>query len=192
MTLLLEHPTPIIVAGSLAALVALMAFVSRRSGGALAALAVIAAITVALVIVERVVVTPREEVENAVASLLDAVEANDVDRVIAAIDPTAANVQADAKALMPQIKVEVANADDLDILVEPGANPPRARAAFQAYLRGTHVRSGAPVAYINQRVELTWIKRGDRWALADYAAYWQGQPINAVSSAAGNSPVPAR
>ena len=52
--------------------------------------------------------------------------------------------------------------------------------------------SGTPIGYINQRVDLHWVKRGDRWLIDDYTAYFDEQPIDAVGSAAGNRPVPER
>ena len=46
------------------------------------------------------------------------------------------------------------------------------------------------VAYFNQQVDIHWVKRGDRWLMDGYTAYYDGQPIDAVESAAGNRPVP--
>jgi hypothetical protein len=192
VTTLFENPLPVLVAGGLLAVLALVVFLARRSGAALLALVGVIALTLLLVLVERLVVTDREHVENALAGVLDAIEANDVSATVEFIDPAAAKIRADAQALMPQIKVEAANAAAVDVTVDDAAQPPAAIARFRAYLHGTHTASGTPVGYINQQVDLHWVKRGDRWLIDDYTAYFEGEPIDAVGSARGNQPVPTR
>jgi hypothetical protein len=78
------------------------------------------------------------------------------------------------------------------VTIDEAAEPPTADARILAVLIGIHERSGAPVGYYKQRVDLHWVKRGDRWLLDDYTAYFNGQPIDAAGSAAGNRPVPKR
>lgn len=190
MTTLLENPLPIIVAGGLAATLALVVFLSRRNAASLAALVGAVAVTAILLLVERFVTTDREQVENSIAAMLDAVEANNVAGVLDHIDPAAAKIRADVQALMPLIKVDVANAASVDVTVDDATNPPSAAVTCRAYLHGIHHQSGTPVGYINQQVDLHWLKRGDRWLLDSYTAYFDGQRIDAVSSAAANRPAP--
>jgi hypothetical protein len=192
MTTLFENPLPILVVGGLLATFAIIVFLARRSGASLAALIAVVALTAALLVVERVVVTEREQVEVALATMLDAIESNDVAGAVACVDPAAAAIRRDIEALMPMLKVEAANSAAEQITLDESARPPTAISQFQAYLRGLHQSSGTPVAYLNQRVDLHWVKRGDQWLLADYTAYWEGQPIDAVSSASGNRAVPGR
>lgn len=192
MTLLFENPLPIAVVGGLLATLALVVFLARRTGASLAALVGVVAVTLLLVLVERLVVTDREQVENALDGMLAAIQANDVPATIEFIDPAAAKIRTDAQALMPQIKVEVANAGSVEVTVDDAAEPPTAMSRFRAFLHGTHGASGALVGYINQQVDLHWVKRGDRWLIDDYTAYYEGNPIDAVGSARGNQPVPTR
>jgi hypothetical protein len=192
MELLFENPVAIAVIGGLAATVALVVFLSRRSLGPLIALGSIIGLTLVLLVVERSVVTDREAVEYGLEDVLAAIEANDVQGVLAHIDQAAAGVRADVEALMPQIKVTNANAGGILVKVRPEENPPTATVMFRAFLQGTHGSSGMGVAYINQRVDIAWVKRGDRWLISDYEAYYDNQPIDAVNSARGNRPQPAR
>jgi hypothetical protein len=192
MTTLFENPLPILVVGGLLATFAIIVFLARRSGASLAAVAAVLALTVVLLIVERLIVTEREQVEVALATMLEAIESNDVPGAIACIDPAAAQIRNDVQALMPLIKVEAANSAAEQITLDDSAQPPTATSQFQAYLRGIHQSSGTPVAYINQRVDLHWVKRGKRWLLDDYTAYYEGQPIDAVGSASGNRAIPTR
>jgi hypothetical protein len=57
-------------------------------------------------------------------------------------------------------------------------------------LQGVHGSSGTPLAYVNQRVDVTWVKRGDQWVIGGYQAFYDDRPIDAVSSARGNRAVP--
>jgi hypothetical protein len=187
--MILENPVALAVAGVLAATVALVVFLSRRSTGPLVALAAVIVLTLTLLLVERLVVTDREAVENGVEEVVAAIEANDLPGVLAWIDPAAAGVKADVEALMPMIKVSNANAAGVRVDVA-STNPATAKAEFRAYLQGVHSSSGMSLYYVNQHVDLNWVKRGDRWLIDDYTAYYDEQPIDAVGSARGNRAMP--
>jgi hypothetical protein len=189
MAILSENPVAIAVVGGLLATVALVVFLARRTTGPLAALVGVVAVSGILLLVERWVVTDREAVGYALEDMLAAIEENDLTRATAFVDSAAAGIKSDMEALMPQVKVEAANAGAVAVETSPNANPPTATSRFQAYLHGTHGSSGQPLAYINQRVDIEWVKRGDRWLVSGYTAYYDGQPIDAVSSARGNRPV---
>jgi hypothetical protein len=192
VTTLLENPIAIAVVGALLATVALVVFLSRRTTGPLAALIGILAATGLLLLLERWVVTDREAVEYALADMLTAIEANDLPAATAFADSAEPGIKSDMEALMPQVKVQTANAGAVAVETNPHANPPTATSHFQAYLHGTHGSSGQPLAYINQRVDIEWVKRGERWLVSGYTAYYDGQPIDAVSSARGNRAMPSR
>ena len=99
MTTILENPLPTIVVGGLAATMALIVFLARRNGASLAALASVVGVTLLLVLVERFVVTDREQVENALDGVLDAIDANDVAAAFDYIDPAAARSAATRRRL---------------------------------------------------------------------------------------------
>jgi hypothetical protein len=192
MTVLLENPIAIAVIGGLLGLVGLVVFLSRRTLGAMIALGGILGATALLLVLERLVVTEPEAVENGVDAVLAAIELNDMDGVLEWIDPAATGMRANVQALMPIVKVSNANAAAVQVDVTPAANPPTAKAQFQAYLQGVHTSTGHSLIYVNQQVDMQWIKRGDRWLLQDYTAYYDGQPIDAVGSARGNRALPTR
>lgn len=187
---LLENPLAIGAVGGVAITFAAVVFAARRSGASLAALAAVAAVTLALLVVERLYVTPAEQVESSLEALLAAIEANDAAAVLAHIDPAAAKMRADVESLMPLLKVELANAGSIEIAVDDAAQPPAATATFRAFLHGIHVRTSAPVGYINQRVDLQWRKHADQWLVTSYTAYYDDQPIDAVGSARTNRATP--
>jgi hypothetical protein len=146
-------------------------------------------ITAGLILAERLVVTDREQIETATHGLADAIQANSVTGVLAYIDPAAAKIRGDVEALMPQVKWSLANAGSLEVTVDADADTPTATSRFRAFLQGVHSRSSMPVAYLNQRVDMQWVKQGDRWLMEGYTAYYDDQPIDAASSAAANRPV---
>lgn len=188
----LESPLLVLVVGALCATFALVVFLSRRTMGSLAVLVGVAAVTLALVLVERLVVTDREQVEAGIETVLACVEANDVGGVVAWIDPAAKVVVDDVRKLMPLIKVEKARAlSDVEVVMGPDA-PDAATSSFRGFLDGVHTRSGMRVGFFNQRIDVHWVRRGERWLVSGYQAYFDDAPIDAVGSAQGNRPVPTR
>jgi hypothetical protein len=193
MPVLFENPLAIAVVGGLFATFALVVFLARRSLASLVALGGIIAVTLLLMLIERLVVSDREQVETGVDSVLAAVEANDLPTVLTWIDPAAVSVRADVQALMPLVKVDKARAmGEIEVTINDAANPPTAMSRFRAFLDGVHGSSGMRVAYFNQQVDVDWVKQGDRWLINGYTAYYDDQPIDAVGSARGNRPVPGR
>ncbi len=186
MDTLLENPLPILAVGAVLATLFGVVFLSRRSVPPLVGLAAVVLFTSLLLITEYLVVTPREQVEVAIEEILDAIEANDVDGVLAVVDPAATEIRSDIEALMPMVNVNDTGAMALRIDCE-GRNPTEATSRFKGRVLGTHARSGIAVRYFDE-VELNWKRSGGRWLLEDFTAYWEGKPLNAVSSLRGNQP----
>ena len=193
MTFFVENGLAIAVVGGLAITLTLVFFMARRTGGSLSALAAAVAATIALLAIERFVQTDREQVASAVHGIYAAVDQNDVDGVLALIDttPSDAPLRAQVQALMPLVKVESAGSGrNIEVTLNESATPMTATTSSRAFLNGTHVHTGHPVPYVNQRVDMEWVKTGDQWLLKGYTAYFDGKPIDAVNSARTNRPVP--
>lgn len=191
MTFFTENGLAIAVIGGLATTLTLVFFMARRTGGSLGALAAAVAATIVLLAIEWFVQTDREQVAAAVHDIYAAVDRNDVEGVLALVDPSAAQIRADVQALMPSVKVESAGSGrNIEVKLEESTTPMTAMSSSRAFLNGIHVSSGQPVPYVNQRVDMEWAKSGDRWLLKGYTAYFDGKPIDAVNSARTNRPVP--
>jgi hypothetical protein len=187
-----ESPIVPLVVGLLAATFALVVFLGRRTMGSLVALGVVLVATLLMVLVERLVVTDREQIEYAIDEVLARVEANDVAGVVAWIDPAEPRVVADVRQLMPMIKVEKARTTS-KVEVGIGADSPdSATSTFRGFLDGVHKSSGMRVGFFNQRIDVFWKRREGRWLVTDYQAYFDDNPIDAVGSARGNRPVPTK
>jgi hypothetical protein len=191
MTFFTENGLAIAVIGGLAMTLTLVFFMARRTGGSLGALAAAVGATLLLLAIEWFVQTDREQIALAAAAAYGAVEANDVNGVLAVIDPAATTMRSDVQALMPMIKVEKARSlGSTEITIDDTVNPPTATSSSKAYLDGVHGQSGGRVAYFNQQVDLHWVKRGNQWLMNDYTPYYEGKPIDAVNSARTNRAVP--
>jgi len=185
MNTLLENSLPILAVGAVLATLCGLVFLSRRTVPSLLVLAVVVLLTMLLVISERLIVTPREEVEQALSTLLAAVESNDLPGVLAMIDPAAANVRSDAEKLMPMVDVTDTGASALEIDVEGSS----ATVHCRGKLRGIHRSSGAAMMYFD-KVEFQWVRRDEQWLLEDFVAYWKGKPLQTVESLRENRPTP--
>ena len=191
MTFFIENGLAIAVIGGLATTLTLVFFMARRTGGSLSALAAAVAATIVLLAIERFVQTDREQAASAVHGLYAAVEQNDVDGVLALIDPSATKIRADAQTLMPEFKVENAGSGrNIEVTLDESANPMTATSTSRAFLTGTHVRLGRLPPYVNQRVDFEWVKSGDKWLLNGYTTYFDGKPIDASASVRANRPIP--
>ena len=110
---------------------------------------------------------------------------------MALIDPNATQLRADVQALMPSIKVESAGSGrNIEVTLDESANPMTATSTSRAFINGTHVPTGHPVPYVNQRVDLEWVKKDGKWLLNGYTPYYDGKPIDAPASARANRAVP--
>lgn len=191
MTFFMENGLAIAVIGGLATTLTLVFFMARRTGGSLSALAAAVGATLVLLAIEWFVQTDREQIASAAEQAYRAVEANDVNGVLAVIDPTATTMRTDVQTLMPMIKVEKARTlGTVEIAIDDTTNPPTATSSSKAYLDGVHGKSAARVAYFNQQVDLHWVKRDGQWLLDGYTAYYDGRPIDAVNSARTNRATP--
>ncbi|BBO35082.1 hypothetical protein [Lacipirellula parvula] len=191
MTFFTENELGIAVIGGLAITLTLVFFMTRRTSDSLGAFAAAVAATIGLLAIEWFVQTDREQVAAAVHGIYAAIDRNDVDGVLAYVSPTATDIRSDVQTLMPMVKVESAGSGrNVEVTLNESASPMTATSTSRAFLNGTHVQSGHPVPYVNQRVDLEWMKLGDQWLLTGYTAYYDGKPIDAVNSARTNRAVP--
>ena len=187
MSVVLENPLPIYSAGAVLATLCGLAFLARRNLPSLFALAGAVVVTLALVLIERVVVTDREQIEAAVVELMLAIERNDLSEVVGSIDPTATEIRSDAETLMPQVRVKDTSVSALRVEVDASAEP-TAVAKFRGKIDGLHKRSGQRAVYFEE-VHLFWVKREDRWFVVDYRVHTRGMPINAVDGIPANKAI---
>lgn len=181
MALLLENPLPIWALGVVCLAVSLIVFFAKRSLGSVLTVVGVVAVTLLLVSVEQVVITPSEEIEQSLADVLEAIKSNDLPQVLTMIDPNAQRVRADAETLMPQVTVKETGSTSVRVEIDESANPPQGTSYFRGRVDGTHRRNGIRVFFFDQ-VEIDWQRNGDAWQIVDYRVMHRGQPVKATDA----------
>lgn len=167
MNYFLESSLPVIVAGAIGLTIAGMVYLSTRSRGSQIAIGFVLLITLAGVLIERWIETPREQAATTLQQLLDAVETNDVPGVLGHLSPQAGAVRSDAETLMPRLEIERANsAGEVEIALDDEANPQQATLKFKGFIVATDKASGIRGAY-NDGVTVVMERSGDRWLVRE-------------------------
>jgi hypothetical protein len=171
MTYFLETPWPAMLIGGLAALMIGSGWLRTGQTWLLYLLLAILALTVGAVVLERLVVTDREQVDATLHEIARLVEKNDLEAAFQYAHSPA--VRGQAAGELPRYRFqEVAIARNLQIKVFPKHLPPKATAEFNVLV----VFSTRDGSWSNQRlaryVEVTMLKDDDgQWRVSAYAHY---------------------
>ena len=169
MTMLLESAWPAIFGGIIVELLLAIAYFSLPKRGLVIAMGVVAAAIVALVVLERLVVTEQEEVENALLTLAATLETNDVSAVQDLIAPEATRVRSAAERHMPRYQINEVHVNrDLEVTLDRAANPSKAIAKFTCRVNANDRKGELP--YTNALLEFSIHFRqvGDEWLVDEY------------------------
>ncbi len=175
MVWILENPVPIWATGAVLGTLAGLVFLTRRTLVPLLVLAGIVGFTLLLALLEQLVVTQREEVERATYQLAAAIEANDLEAVLAFLAPTAKKVRSDAQALLARLQVAKAHVGGtLHVDIDSngsGSNGsgPEAISRFRALVDAVDRRGGMKIVYYDE-VQLHWASQDGRWRVTSYTA----------------------
>jgi hypothetical protein len=181
MDFFFENPWRIVSIGiAVEAVLTFLLFQTGR-GKILWAMIAVALLTAAGVIVERLVVTDREAVENTLDAAVDAVKADNEKQLLACIAPSAKSPQEDAAWVLKRVTVEEAYLSGLKITVNRSTNPPTAEAKFLAV--GSATLKGGLVAHERYATHVTVRLRqeGGRWLVVDYAIEDVPGPLRKMS-----------
>ncbi|NBU40310.1 MAG: hypothetical protein EBS51_05775 [Planctomycetia bacterium] len=122
---------------------------------------------------DLLVVTDREALEELFPRLARAAERGDVDTVLAAIDPAAGPLRADAERALARARASTVWITKLEIDLEPGRAPRTARVDMIVRVTGNWIDGGSGTAIV--RLDVRMRKDGDRWLVT--AA--EGVPVRA-------------
>jgi len=132
-----ESSLPIVIACGVAAGIA--TFIWTKAGTRLwlvvAALAIVAG--VAVLLADRLVVTHRESVEALLPRLAAAAERQEIDTVLAAIDPDAASVREEARRVLSHVNPTEVRITRLEVEVDETKRPAEANADLIVRVTGT-------------------------------------------------------
>ena len=168
MSTLLEDPMPIIFLGIVVETLLAAALLNTRRGVILLAMLGVLVLVLAGVGLESLVVTEVERVEAALDGAADALEANDLARVLEHVASSADQTRGRAEQVLGMIEFNDVKIHNLRITVNRLTSPPTAEAEFNGIfafrdLTGQFARRGYAARFtIGLRLE------GDRWLITNH------------------------
>lgn len=171
MNWLADNALPIWVCGAIALTMAVIVYLQTRAQGALLAVISVIAIAAALLLVERLLETPREAVERTLYELAAAVEANDVNAAAAFLatnaDPA---IRSDVETLMPLVKIDrarIIGSPKIEVASEP--EPASATAQIRGIIVAVIKQNGMKGGQEDE-LTLELVRSGDRWLIESYTS----------------------
>lgn len=182
MSWLAENALPIWMGGAVALTMAFIVYWQTRTNGALLGILGVIVATAVLVLINRLIETPREAVERTLYSLAATVEANDVPGALSYLAPSAnAELRKDVETQMPLVRFErarIIGTPQIDVSSDGDSAHVQCRGVVLAVNKQDGMKGGA-----EDRLVLEWVRRGDRWLLESYTSQkdWNravGRPKN--------------
>ena len=126
-------------------------------------------VTLGLVVVERLVVTEREEVAQALDAVAVALTTNDLPRVLKFVSQSVPQTRAAAQANLGRVVIRTAEVgSDLKIDLQASTQPPTATARFVARFSGSDKSGQTRFDKYVQRLEVQLVKEDGQWRIAAY------------------------
>jgi hypothetical protein len=166
---LLESAMPVLFGGVVVeAILAVVFFNDRRVIWLLPMIGVALLILLGIV-VERVVVTPREEVEATIDEVADSLAANDIQRALGHISPTATQTRSRAEWGLDRFEVSKTKITGLTININELTSPPTATAEFKGFITIARDKKGEiPSRTYVVAFTAEFERHGDRWLIAEH------------------------
>ena len=169
MTAIFENPLPLLFVGIVVEAILITLFYGMQKKVWLVPIAGVLLAMVALVIVERVVVTEREEVEHTVDQIAAALRANDTNAVLSHLSDSARESRSRAKWAMGRIEINSVKVSGLEITVNRLTSPPSAKAVFSGVIRFKDRKKEYPYKAYGSKFEVELRKEGGRWKVTAHS-----------------------
>ena len=175
MTLLLENPVPAMIVGGLTAAILGGGWLQTGRKWLLYLMVVVILLTVGAVVVERTVVTDREQITTTLHKIAALVERNQIGAAVEYAYSGSPDVRSEAQAELSKYEFsEVDIKSNLEIQVYAEERPPRAVAEFNVTAQIS--TRGGPIQISDRRipryVEVTFYQEEDgAWRVGEYAHY---------------------
>lgn len=166
---LLENPVPIVLGGILFSALALFGLLKTGLIRFLYIAIGIAAVTCLLVVVERKIVTPTEEIAQALQEIAADLQSNQPDAILAHVSSSVPELRKRAERALKPVEIDRVVVKN-NLTVDFGSNPDgnQAKASFNAVVVGS-MKSGAvrnqtsPFFFI-----VDFVKEDGKWRVVDY------------------------
>ena len=163
-----EDPLPVFILGGIALAVLLILLLKTGRGVVLIAMAATVAIMGLAVLVDALVVTDRERVEEVVYQAAAAAERNDLDGVAAFVSPTVKQIKADLRHWIGQLEIESVSIGGLAVSVDRTKTPLTATARFWYVGQGKWRHGETVHNRVAGRLKVDFRQEGNRWLVTDY------------------------
>jgi hypothetical protein len=173
MDWLFEDPTLVIVAIVVAQAILGAFFISTVKKGFLWAMAALVVPLAGVLLADYLVVTDREAVELTIRDGVAALEANDLDRVLTFLAPSAVNTRERATWALGLVRFSNIQVSDLKIQINRLTQPPTAEVRFFAVFRYEFKEPTPEVIHdiYAARFKVLFEKVENRWLLTDHYEY---------------------
>ena len=169
---LFENPLWLGICGTFVAIIAAVLWMQTGARSAAVTAAVSCVLTILLVLVSLRVETDREKVIATINQVANAVESNDLERVLSHISPNAAQGLMRAEQELPLYNFREARMTRLkSVLVNRNSTPPTAMAEFSVIV---DVEANGHQARIPRFVKVYFIDDDGRWLVRDYEHFEAG------------------
>ena len=169
MAWLFEDPKLVLTAGVLVELLLGVALFQTGRGVLGLVMLGVAVLVASLLLVERVVVTDREQVGDSLHRAAAAVEAGDIAAALCLVAPDAPlAVKTEVRRLTERFDVTKVKLNGLRIVVDKRANPPVARATLRVIVSARDRRGHSPYNNFIGTFAVDLRRDNDRWVVFDY------------------------
>jgi hypothetical protein len=183
MTWFTENPTPPVALGTLIAAIFAVVLVKTGKREALWGILATAAVTIAVVAANLLIVTPREEVTQALDEIRQLIEDNKREELLKRIDPANGHLRNQVNSELAYVTVTSAKINDLDVTVAESKTAARAKFIGVLDFRDGAGRFPHTHFVLNFLVELkkldgVWVVSSARWEVFNPAGQ-SGLPTSA-------------
>jgi hypothetical protein len=170
MMMFVESPWPILVIGIIVEAALAVALLRTGQGRLLWAMLGVGAVVLLGLLVERLIVTDREAITNTLDAAAAAVEANNLDRLLETVSPSAQRTRTGARLVLGRFEFSKGRITDLEITVNGLTSPPSAKTKFRA-IGKAHDRVGeSPYEGFAVPVTVELHRENGRWLIGDFTA----------------------
>ncbi|MEN6459136.1 MAG: hypothetical protein ABFC63_09410 [Thermoguttaceae bacterium] len=168
MAVFVESPWPWLLIGLALETALAIVLTQTRRGVLLWAMLGVAAFVGGGLIVERLVVTDREAIENTLDATVSAVRHNDVNRLLACVASSAKPMRNQARWVLDRVEVQSAWIHGVEIKINRLTSPWSASVSLIATGSARDRRGEIPYETYSRRVVVNFDREGDRWLVTGY------------------------
>lgn len=168
MSIFVESPWPVTLLCIVVEVILGIVFMRTGRWQALFAMAVVLAVTAGMLVVERIVVTDSEQVEDTLHGVAEALTANDRAAVLASFSPDCPRLS-EVRSALEGVTIRSASVGaDLEVRISKLTSPPSATAIFTGRIDGTDNRGTIPYEHFIRKFKVKLQLHDGRWLISDF------------------------